>query len=1202
MGAIAVLFVLLLILILLLPRIINLEPIRQKVIARVSEEVGGELEYRSIDLSFFPRPRVIIHHASLSIPGKIAGTLESLKIYPRILPLLRGRVRIALVRVEAPHFKMGLPKKPKEREQRPRAFALGTIREEIAPVLGLIASKAPGLAFVVDQGRFDLIEGDTSVIRFQDIHGRIGLPPDKLEIDLACVSSLWESMSMRGRLTAEDLKGGGRIHVRDFKPQVLMDNLFPLAARRVGESRVNLDVSFKIDGLKVLEGEVEGSFPLLTLRQANEKLVIRGKSLKGNFRMDEDRITASLTELDLEYPQLRMSGTFRVDKTTPLVSVELEAREIDLNSIREVALVLAEEIPNVQEVFEIVKGGKVPLVALSTQGSSLSDLGNLENILIKGRIREGNIYVPEVDLDLKEVKGETVISKGVLEGTNLEAKFGNTSGREGIVKLGLEADDAPFYLDAKLQVDLAQLPSVLRRFTKDRSFLKEITLIDDLRGTATGRLVLSGSIESIRTKVDISDFNLLVRHGRLPYPLEIAKGQFSYDGNKIGIQNLSGTVGKSSFSQINAKLSLEKAPYLEITSGKSSLSLGEIYPWLSSLKGIKDAVKDLKSVQGTVLLSSLGLKGPLSQPQKWDFRTTGEVKNLTVDSTLFPDRLTVTRVGVEATPEKISLTDCETGMLDASLRGSGVLHAYLEGLQKADFTLQGNVGPKAVQWASNLMDIPPKLRVRSPLSISRAQGAWKKDGTVSFAADIGVKNGPNVSIDMLLNPEELTIEKLFIQDKESRAFLALKLKERELHLDFKGNLNKTTLDGLLIKNHILTGRIQGDLQTHILMDHPMRSTAQGKLQGLGLGHPLELKVPVQIENVSLDAKGNKLRVESALLTWGDSHLDLQGDMGFSEKEFLFHMNLSADGLEWEKIEGLLKAEKGESSLEQRVGFRAPPVRGTLGVKLGYFRYGRFTWRPLHANISLDHNTVKVEVTEASVCGVSTPGVMIVTPQDLSLDFKPICIGQQPGSVLACLLGTDAVMTGNLDLKGEIMGRGKPEGLVQSLRGNFELVANKGRIHRSNLLLTILAFVNVTEIFRGKYPDFGKEGFAYDSFTVKGNLQEGKLILKEAILDGSSMELAGQGEIDLMAGKMDLTVLVAPLKTVDFAVKRIPLVRDILGGTLVSIPVRVRGDLGNPTVRPLSASAVGSELVGIMKRTFRLPIKVIQPLRRGKGEE
>jgi hypothetical protein len=32
---------------------------------------------------------------------------------------------------------------------------------------------------------------------------------------------------------------------------------------------------------------------------------------------------------------------------------------------------------------------------------------------------------------------------------------------------------------------------------------------------------------------------------------------------------------------------------------------------------------------------------------------------------------------------------------------------------------------------------------------------------------------------------------------------------------------------------------------------------------------------------------------------------------------------------------------------------------------------------------------------------------------------------------------------------------------------------------------------------------------------------------------------------------------------------------------------------------LSPSAVGSDLRGIMKRTFRLPIKVVQPLRRGK---
>jgi uncharacterized protein YhdP len=194
------------------------------------------------------------------------------------------------------------------------------------------------------------------------------------------------------------------------------------------------------------------------------------------------------------------------------------------------------------------------------------------------------------------------------------------------------------------------------------------------------------------------------------------------------------------------------------------------------------------------------------------------------------------------------------------------------------------------------------------------------------------------------------------------------------------------------------------------------------------------------------------------------------------------------------------------------------------------------------------------------------------------------------------------MTGNLDFKGEIMGLAKPKELVQSLKGNFDFLARKGRILRSNVLMRILAVVNVTEIFRGKYPDLGREGFAYDSFTIKANLQEGKLILKEAILDGASMELVWQGEVDIMAEKMDLKVLVAPLKTVDFVVKMIPLVRDILGGNLVAIPVRVTGDLKNPTVRLLSASAVSPDLTGIMKRTFRLPLKVIEPFVPGKEEK
>ena len=72
------------------------------------------------------------------------------------------------------------------------------------------------------------------------------------------------------------------------------------------------------------------------------------------------------------------------------------------------------------------------------------------------------------------------------------------------------------------------------------------------------------------------------------------------------------------------------------------------------------------------------------------------------------------------------------------------------------------------------------------------------------------------------------------------------------------------------------------------------------------------------------------------------------------------------------------------------------------------------------------------------------------------------------------------------------------------------------------------------------------------------------------------------------------MLVAPVKTVDRVVKMIPWVRDVLGGTLITIPVRITGELGSPKVTALSPSAIGSDLLGTIKKVGALSIKVIKP--------
>ena len=97
------------------------------------------------------------------------------------------------------------------------------------------------------------------------------------------------------------------------------------------------------------------------------------------------------------------------------------------------------------------------------------------------------------------------------------------------------------------------------------------------------------------------------------------------------------------------------------------------------------------------------------------------------------------------------------------------------------------------------------------------------------------------------------------------------------------------------------------------------------------------------------------------------------------------------------------------------------------------------------------------------------------------------------------------------------------------------------------------------------------------------------------MDAPSMGIVATGEVDLIRREGDLKVLVSPLGTVDAVVRKIPGVRYIHAGTLVTIPVAVRGDLGDPKVTPLDPAAVGVELLGIVERTLKLPAHLISPI-------
>jgi hypothetical protein len=1209
-GILGTLFVLLLVTLLLLPQVINLEPVKQKIQASVSQLIEGEMQYQRADVTFFPQPRVVIHRARIAIPDKAIVSMERMTIVPQIIPLLRGKLRISLIQAERPAITLdlasGMPKKEKPKEE-PIRLSSQVIAETIAPLLGFLESKVPHLAILVEKGQFTLTEAQQPVFWFRDIQVRAQLPPDQLRVGLTCQSNLWGNISIAAQLDAKDLTGTGNIELTDFHPHVLLNYFAPATPSLFGDSRGNLRISLKMDQGKAFQGKIQGSSPYLTFQQGEKEWVLKGKALDGAFRWQDDQISFSLTELRLENPRIRLSGEFFIDPAAPHIRLEIAGREVDVSSVREIALGLAGKVDVLQTVFDIVRGGEIPYISFKTRGRSPADLGQLKNISLRGNMVGGRIFLSEsltglkgIHFDLRDAGGDITISQGILQGKNLAAQWEKTRVSKGLLQLGLEGEKAPFHLEALADVDLSHLPPFLKKLIGDQTVSEEMDRLHELQGRARAKLVLGETRRSIQPQVEVQELNLSARYDRIPYPVQIESVQAVVGGGKIEVKNLKGAIGKSSFSEITARIDLAGTPNIGVSSGKSIILLEEIYAWLTSLEKYKVPLQDLKSLQGPMALSIMSLQGPLTQPGKWDFRIQAEIERLAMEASMLPGPLVVRAAKLDVTPEKILLQDSEVNLLDASLKVSAGVNGWQQGWNRLEGTFQGNLGAHIMGWAFTYFHVPENLKIHAPLAIRQTRVGWDQRGEIRVSGNLRWPEGPSVTIDLLYDAETLAVNRLLMEDEQSQADVGLKFHQKELLLNFKGRLEKSTLDRILVKNEFLRGSIRGDFQSRIFIDQPLRSTAHGKLKGVDLGLVLPLKGPLIVKDFSVDADKGRVHVESAALRWDDRHLTLGGWLDFSPEGFHLDMDVSVDGLEWAKIEKILKTEDQKTEPVKAARTQIPPLRGRIGFKSTYFQYKQFTWKPLDLEITLLPEGVKVTVREANVCGISTTGTVKTTSEDVALDFQPQARNQDLSPIIRCLLGGPSPITGNLDFYGAIRGRAQSKDLVQSLQGPLEIEAKDGRIYRESgsLAIRILEFLNLTELLVGEKDDPLKKGMDYKSFRAKGELRSGKLTIQELVLDASAMQVASQGEIDFVNQRMDLVIAVAPLKTVDWIVKHLPVVDNILEGTLISIPIRVQGDLKDPRIIPLAPGQIGHDLMGIMKRTLKLPFKVVQPIVKG----
>jgi hypothetical protein len=397
--------------------------------------------------------------------------------------------------------------------------------------------------------------------------------------------------------------------------------------------------------------------------------------------------------------------------------------------------------------------------------------------------------------------------------------------------------------------------------------------------------------------------------------------------------------------------------------------------------------------------------------------------------------------------------------------------------------------------------------------------------------------------------------------------------------------------------------IQGTLSaSNISLKGPLQDPRRWRIQAVSefkdiavtttfLDDPIELPMGrlTFAETDANAAGGTAFHLDSTHVRIGADSAVLAGNIVLSAADTTLNLDITAEAVDWNKI------EKISDRVAKRRKADSRPVRGRLDLRLERLVIDPVHLYPVYADVQLTAEGTRIGIERAGFCGMTFIGRMALDGPMVDAYLVPVVDVMPLDGVVSCLSEEKSLFSGNFNLEGNLSFTARREDIVRALNGRLTFVAQDGTIQQSILFARLFSLLNLTEIYRGKLPDFRSQGLDYKRSTAMIEVKDGKILISDWSIDGPTLWMGSRGQIDIASQEIDFTIMVSPFKTIDRIINSIPGLRWILGGRLVAIPMKATGNLEDPQITALSPSAVGTSILEMIERTLLLPVEIIQPL-------
>jgi hypothetical protein len=371
-----------------------------------------------------------------------------------------------------------------------------------------------------------------------------------------------------------------------------------------------------------------------------------------------------------------------------------------------------------------------------------------------------------------------------------------------------------------------------------------------------------------------------------------------------------------------------------------------------------------------------------------------------------------------------------------------------------------------------------------------------------------------------------------------------------------------------------------------------------------------------LKDLQVSGKGKEAYIENLTVDFqNDESVSMGGNVLLSDDGLKIDFDLTSPSLSILTVVGFLSDLAIQKDLVLTEGkngasLEAWPITGHVDFNIDEFISGdkatpknklktsTLVWTPLVGSFVLHpQGKLAAEITSGRLCCLSATGKWFSDPVmgDNSFTITSDC--PEPAlfeNILPCLGFDQDLIVGEFGINAKLSGQ------VNNWKsGSVTINSDQGRILRLRALSNIFKVINLTDLFSAfDYSGMPDRGFVYNQLLLETVVEDNKLIIEKAVVRGEGLNLFARGNLDLGTLTTDIVVLIAPLKTLDAIVAKVPLVGRVIGGenaTVITIPVGIKGDIRDPEVTILPPSAVGEGILSIVKNALMLPFYILSPI-------